>query len=480
MTASPSVGRSDHGEETRQGRWLTSLLLFSILCLGPTALLFALNSIVGMLGPWINLDLLLVYIAAVLAGRVSQRLAVVLATLGMFATLGIQILVGIGLIYIEDPALILEYLAFAAFWPWRVISLWAGLALVAMLITYLLLSRIRIGRARTLPAVVLLIVFVSLDLFGRTAIGYDMVRLNMATSSAVRLGQLIGKWTRPAQFHVRPFDGETMQSYLTTNGPPPDRILSIAVESFGSAQDANYNAVEIAPLQKALGNDYVVTRALHPYRGATLAGEIRELCGLRISGTPKTAEGRLLRPHCIPAKLSEQGWATLGIHGNSRFFYNRSGLYPAIGFTHTLFFDDLKAQGRRVCRTRAFAGICDHDSIGAALDFMARNPKAFVHIMTLDTHFPLGSRTAGDRNCKPGVTVPSPELCLYQNQITAVMGEIGEVIAKAPVKPDLIFIYGDHAPPYAVASERKYFDRENIPVLILKRRAEADGNAPPV
>jgi hypothetical protein len=459
----------------QQGRWVSSLLLFSILCLGPAALLFALNSVIGMLGPWINLDLLVVYIAAVLAGRVSQRLAVAIATLGMFTTLGIQILVGIGLIYIEDPALIFEYLAFAEFWPWRVISMWAALALVAMVITALLLRRIRIGRARTLPALIVLIVFVSLDLFGRTAIGYDLVRSNLATSSAVRLGQLMAKWAHPPKFKVKPFNGETMQSYLSAT-QAPDKILSIAVESFGSARSVDYNTVEIAPLEKALGNEYVVTRMVHPYQGATLAGEIRELCGLRIAGTPTTAEGRLLRPHCLPARLSQQGWATLGIHGNSRFFYNRSGLYPAIGFGHTLFFDDLKAQGRHVCRTRAFAGVCDHDTLAAALEFLAKNPKAFAHVMTLDTHFPLGSRTAGDRNCKSGVSVPSQELCLYQNQITTVMREIGEAIAKAPAKPDLIFIYGDHAPPYAVASERKYFDREHIPVLILKRRTEDQGH----
>ena len=51
------------------------------------------------------------------------------------------------------------------------------------------------------------------------------------------------------------------------------------------------------------------------------------------------------------------------------------------------------------------------------------------------------------------------------------MATLGDALVAAKVKPDIVYIYGDHAPPYAIASDRSFFDRTSVPFIVLRRRA---------
>jgi hypothetical protein len=50
------------------------------------------------------------------------------------------------------------------------------------------------------------------------------------------------------------------------------------------------------------------------------------------------------------------------------------------------------------------------------------------------------------------------------------MDTIGRTVRRAPVKPDVVYIYGDHAPPYVTTNERLFFDRTKVPFIVLTRR----------
>ena len=469
-----SGSRVDAALPGRRTSWSQTAYFLTLLVLLPTLMLFALNRVIGLLGASINIDFMILYAASVFVARARPSLGVALATAGTATILAVQLAMGLGLIYIENLALIPEYLRFLPTWPWKVIGVWAALGLAALIVLYVLLKRRPLGQAKIMPAVLLLVLVLGLDLLGRTAVGYDLLKANLATSSALRATKLAIKWSQPPGLQVSAFPGNTMQADVRALPVLPDRILSIAVESFGAAHDRAFNAKVTAPLIRNVSAAYVVENGVHAYHGATLAGEIRELCGLRISGTPTAAEAAAMNESCLPAQLRRKGYATLGLHGNSRFFYNRGELYPTIGFDKALFYNDLLAERRGVCKTRAFAGICDRDAIQAALDFGRDHPRSFAHVMTLDSHFPLGSRAPGDRVCPPGAEPPSAELCLYENQLAGVMGTIGATLAAAQVKPDLVYIYGDHAPPYAIASDRAFFDRVNVPFIVLRRRGAGD------
>ncbi len=468
-----SAAISPEAATNQPGSWSQTAYLFGLLIVIPTVTLAILGELFGFLGPRLNLDLPLVYLATIIVSRFASGLGALFGIVGTAFVIAIQLLLGIGLVYIDNIALLGEYIQFARYWPWGLIAFWFMIALAALAALYALLSRVKISQARMAPVVLILLVVLSVDLLGRTAVGFEMIKTNAATSSTVRFAKVAKAWATSPGFVHEKHPGRSMADVLMGEAIKPDRILSISVEALGLSSNTSFNQAIVAPLEARLGDEYVVTVSTHAFKGATLAGELRELCGLRISGTPTRAASEAIRPECLPAKLKALGYQTTGLHGNSKYFYNRGELYKAIGFDKSIFYEDLA--GAKICKTRSFSGTCDADVFKAALDAMGRGDKGFAHVITLQTHFPLAAMRAEDHNCSKIGQVQDPNLCIYANQFAGVMDDLAGAILNAEVKPGVVYIYGDHAPPYVVASDRMFFSRERVPFITLTRRTTAVG-----
>ena len=166
--------------------WRATLLFALAVIIVPTLAYAFVADRMGFLGPRINADLFVVYIAAVLVARRRPGLAALLSLVGVVGALAVQVLLGVGVIYLDDPALIREYLSFAAFWPWRLITCWLVVAAAMFTIMFLLLRRIPMKDAAIVPIAAVLVLLLALDLAGRTAAGHALVGGNLVTSSAVR------------------------------------------------------------------------------------------------------------------------------------------------------------------------------------------------------------------------------------------------------------------------------------------------------
>lgn len=458
------------GEPVTARTWpATALLVGTVIALPLLAFAFV-AMLFGFTSPIVNIDLFAIYLISALLAHRSRRLAAYFALAGVVFALSVQVLLGVGVIYLDDPALIREYLSFAVYWPWRLIGLWVVIAAAVFTGYYMLLRRVPMERARKLPVLFAALTLLGLDLAGRTSGGYDLVGPNVVTSSLSRGHKLAKSWITTAGFSAAPLNEATMVSRVTA-GPLPARLLSISVEALGFANDERFNARMFAPMQRELAGVYEVVMERRNYRGATLAGELRELCGQRTAGTPTRAKAALLKDGCLPAMLAAQGYESLAIHGNPQFFYNRAEVYPALGFTSTKFLEDYASSDREglICQTRAFNGVCDRAVMRTALEFLSSKPLAYAHIMTLDTHFPLGTTALGDSRCASDATVTDGDLCLYQNQMANLLAMMAREIRSATRPPDVVYLFGDHAPPYVVAKERNFFDRKQVPFITLRR-----------
>lgn len=422
------------------------------------------------LGPRFNLDLLAIAIAGIVIARRMPRLGPLFVTLGVAAALTVQFALGLGAVYVDDPTLLAEYFSFVQFWPWRLILSWLAVASAVLALMYALLSRISIRDAHLMPFLLVLVVSAILDVASRTEVGFRLVGDNLATSSTVRAFKLGRTWSSASAFRSTPI-AQPMLVHLVDANNPPDKILSLSVEAFGLFRNEAVNEQIVGSLRQALGSGFAVEVGKHAFKGATLSGEMRELCNVRTAGTPTVRDAGRLKPRCLPAHLAARGFATLGIHGNSGFFYNRRNLYPAIGFAQTRFYDDLMGAPRPAhrCKTRAFEGVCDSDTIGLALSHLAVPGRRYAHVMTLDTHFPLGATALGDERCGRFAPLRDSGLCLYANQMANLLARIGRQIATARVPPDRVYIFGDHAPPFVVGAERKAFDRAQVPFIVVRR-----------
>ncbi len=446
-----------------------TLLLAVVL---PTAAYMIMAERFGFLGPRLNVDLLLVSIVGILLARSVSLLAAPFMVVGIALVLAIQVGIGVGTVYIDDPALIREYISFVRFWPWRLISFWGMAAAAGLFPFYLLLKRVDVAKASLLPMAALLLLLSGLDIAGRTAVGYSYLGDNIATSSAVRLGKLLRQWAISPGFSARPIDRPMLVREVVALRPLPERVVSVSVEALGLANDPHFNEAVMAPMRGILKDRFTIEIGRHAFEGGTLSGEMRELCNQRTAGTPTLNAARTLSVSCLPELLAKRGYETLGMHGNSGFFYNRSVIYPELGFRKALFYEDLAkgVEHAPKCKTRAFDGICDSAMFAKALAFVGDRPNRYAHVMTLDTHFPLGATALGDERCGRVPGLSDPDLCLYANQMANLLAGLARQIAASPVPPDAIYIFGDHAPPYIVGQQRMFFDRHTVPFITIRRR----------
>lgn len=452
--------------------WGPTLALMLLIIVLPTAAYAFAAEWMGFAGQRLNFDFFALYLVTVFLAPCHRSLALVTAVAGVITILSIQVLLGVGVIYLDNPALIVEYLSFIAYWPWRLISFWLLVAAIVFTGFTFVLRRVPIERAAALPALAALALLFTVDAIGQTPRGQALVGGNWVTSSAFRGYLFTRKVIVGPKFNAKPFGEPTMVDEVVASKVPP-RLLSVSVEALGvAAADPAFNEAMFAPLRKEMAGSYDVQIGEHSFRGTTLAGELRELCSQETVGKPSSAEARTMSRGCLPARLRAAGYATFGIHGNAKHFYNRSLVYPALGFSHTKFYDDYAASGRsfKVCRYEAFQGACDDQVFDDALAFLAQHPRAYAHVMTLDTHFPLGVSELGDDRCGRVRGLNDSALCLYVNQLGNYLAKVGRQIRTTRVPPDKVILFGDHAPPFVEGRLRNYFNRQKVPVIVLTRR----------
>lgn len=464
--------RNSRGPELNLGLNRATLAYVALTFLLPTLVFVVLKQMFGLQGPSINADFLLLGIAAAIGAAWHRKTFLFILVVGIFIIMLIHIGIGVGAVYIDDISLVRDYFQFIRYWPWREISFWTALGVAGMGVLYAALLRIDCRKVRVLPIVALLAAFIAVDFVGDTRLGHEFIPDNVLTSSANRTFKLIRKWQTSPGFTATPIAEPMMAHRIAMGGAPADRILSVAVEAYGLADTAAFNRVITDPMEQIVAPRYTVRIGTHAAKGGTLTGELRELCNLKTAGTPNAEERARIAPDCLPRLLREEGYRTLGIHGNSGFFYNRREVYPAIGFEKTLFYDDfLKADPKtRRCKTRAFDGICDEATFGAALGFLGGEGRRFAHVMTLDTHFPLDAMVPADRKCDLVSGLTDEDLCIYAHRMRDVLTTLGRQLATVPNPPDLVFVYGDHPPPYMTKDERAYFNRDAVPFIVLTRK----------
>jgi len=369
--------------------------------------------------------------------------------------------------YFADPLMLFDLLPFVSVWPWRLLAplAVAGVALGTVLV---IAAAPAIPRASTLAPVALCILGVVA--FGRAGPAFGLPPGTGASMSSSGTAEIL----RPAvnQFlneragNVRSPTPIFANSFAVAYSPAvelPPRILSVGVESWGISRDRGTLDGQVAILARGFGPDYSMSVGTHDFHGSTLEGEVRELCGLQLNGIPRDASERNGLRGCLPHALGARGYVTSGWHGNSRSFYRRSDVYPAIGLQRMYSYETLRPRVDTLCKF-LFVGICDADVLRMAVGSFSSRDRAFVHVMTLDTHLPLPPPEGG---CAPD---KSTQLCSWEEGIDRTLGSVVRAVRGAQVKPDLIVIYGDHAPPFLDFHSRVRFQTRKVPFVVFWRQ----------
>ena len=246
-----------------------------------------------------------------------------------------------------------------------------------------------------------------------------------------------------------------------------ENVVVVVVESMGLLVNEAARTRQFSPLldDPAILSRYTATRGSVPFTGATVTGEMRELCHLQ-STVHVSDESLIGKPPCLPTQFRALGYETVSFHGYRSTMFLRGNWYPKLGFESSEFLPELK--DLPTC-SGAFYGTCDRAIASQMEERLAAKrrsggPPQFLYWMTLNSHLPVDVAIAPARPCP---VAADSEVCAQLAYVGVVLDAVKKLALDQSTGPTAIFLVGDHAPPYASIERRDLFDSDNVPYLVL-------------
>lgn len=252
-----------------------------------------------------------------------------------------------------------------------------------------------------------------------------------------------------------PYQNEYVSN--TLKGSP--KILFIVNESWGRFKNDELHNQILTDLLKNQANFEFLNQGHFPYQDATVNGELRELCQLQVQGFAFHKMQDELKD-CLPNRLKNQGYTTIGLHGGSGGLYERYVWYPKAGFDKPIFAENL--MDKQICQP--FRGVCDTQLFELVRESFIKNDKVFFYWLTLTSHYPYDLKDL----VQPS-TLSCPEYNLDDNhpychnaklhqQFFYHLNELSKDPAMRGVE---VIVVGDHIPPTQVLLDPAKYLKEN-------------------
>lgn len=236
--------------------------------------------------------------------------------------------------------------------------------------------------------------------------------------------------------------------------PLPNQLYLFTVESWADGAQGHAGLAEAA--RSYFGDRLLeVNAGFRPSYGATLQGELRELCGIeqpihRLSDVPFS--------NCLPNRLKARGYETVAGHGYQSMFYLRTALYPRLGFKQRLFLEDLERSVPSCAG--AFVGLCDLALLDRLLDASSPRHRRLVYQMTLQSHEPVTSEVLAEYGISSDET---GSVAVAHAFVEGAMQRLAS--SRGAECGALVYFVGDHPPPSLKASGEF---KEEVSYLLLR------------
>jgi hypothetical protein len=266
-----------------------------------------------------------------------------------------------------------------------------------------------------------------------------------------------------------------LRSRMPTDVPdsPQRNIILIVVESWGLMNDDESAAKLESPYHSpSVSARYAIETGRVEFQGATVSGEVRELCGLQ-GQLISVQRAKELAPECLPDLLKKQRYETTAIHGFVGVMFDRNVWYNQLGFQKAVFMEDLiRAPMFHRCGG-AISGICDSDIasfLGRLSHSSCCTKPQFFYWMTLNSHLPIqiSTETSAILGCGSN-TAPNPDMaiCDWMALVYKVNSAVANLSTDAQLPPTEFIIVGDHAPPFLSSKRRDQFSQRVVPSVHL-------------
>ncbi len=269
-------------------------------------------------------------------------------------------------------------------------------------------------------------------------------------------------------------------------GPHPRRhnLVLVLVESYGEMNDVRGAAKLESPFRaSALLEKYDVETGTIEFHGPTVAGEFRDLCGVR-AGIGSSRHASEISGRCLPKLLEKEGYETTAVHGFLGAMFDRETWYRKLGFQSVQFLEDLrKVPGTRTCGGIC-PGICDTDVARLLERKLVGNEPGkpqFIYWLTLNSHLPVPITQENNElmACgSPNANSTDLDICNWMALIYRVNVAVADLSMTPGLQPTEFIIVGDHAPPFLSRGRRQQFSQAVVPFVHLVPKPQASENRP--
>ncbi|MBR6026208.1 MAG: sulfatase-like hydrolase/transferase [Neisseriaceae bacterium] len=263
----------------------------------------------------------------------------------------------------------------------------------------------------------------------------------------------------PAQLLPYPKDREDRERAAEVIKPPYNgKILLIVSESLNSLKNNQaQQEVFLKVIEQKNNYDFLVLGEIR-VDGATVQGELRELCNLTTENGHDTRHFDMGNfSMCLPQILNKQNYHTVSFHGAGSTMYHRRSLYPKLGFKKMVFNEQM--QDKKRCHS--FKGTCDSEIFSLVAKEFANNDKSFVYWLTLTSHYPYSKKDIFNNRfeCEKFDIKNDSYICRNIKMHTQFFDQLAELIQQPEMKGVEILVAGDHMSPTFeenIASIRKF------------------------
>lgn len=346
-----------------------------------------------------------------------------------------------------------------------------GITLILLIAiqSYLYLKKYNIQHNKTL-----LIIFNILIIY----YAYDIYFLNNSSLSFLKVDQsIVGSQTinnidyiKSGFIQTYTMKGEAFQkprvkgstAGLFERHESHDKILLVVNEAWGVPNNA---AIQKDILSPILANTaaYNFQQETLSFIGATIAGELRELCAkaplhYNLKNQKEGFED------CLPNKYKRLGYNTVAVHGAIGFMYDRQYWYPRAGFQQMLFRD--KGLNINDSRCYSFPGNCDSDIAHRIVEQFDKNDKLFLYWLTLNTHAIYDKRDLRTDlfDCTKYNIESNTAVCRNLKLQKQYFHTLSQMISHPSLSGTRVIVVGDHEPPL-IEEKETVFISGKVPIF---------------
>lgn len=259
-------------------------------------------------------------------------------------------------------------------------------------------------------------------------------------------------------------------------GDLPEKLVVVVVESLSVLKEDTSLEAWRRPFN-SLANRYAVQSGILDWRGATLRGELRELCWQSMDGYQIET-----LPASLPSVLKNMQYETCAFHGYHSAMYQRYRLYPLLGFERSFFVDDMEMGGCNHVPIAGtlFPGATDNYVASLVREEVLKPGKRLVYWMTLSGHIPVNISLARDlaahETQETSRKLPV-EVWAHTVICRNVLERIAEIAAQKSLSNCDFVIVGDHSVPFTDAKLRGFYQPNRVPYLILRHNKSVSEGA---